>query len=158
MTAGLPDVLAAKTEGPGIIPIRVKLGEKFHIGATRNQAEGIPDTNLATAIRSIFDIGGHQQVLKELEGAEVLSQEVPILFMDKNSVLSEGRIDLLARRGKDYLVVDWKTDKLGSEEMKERYQDQMNFYLQGIRGVLGDGAKVTGLLANLRTGQVQEIL
>lgn len=115
------------------------------------------EKELLSELVSLIRAKEFSQTLENLVGVKTIGQEMPLLFMDKNSVVCEGRIDFLGKKDGEYWVVDWKTDRLGPKEMKDKYQDQMNFYLQGLRGVLGKDARVIGVLANLRTGQVQKI-
>jgi ATP-dependent helicase/nuclease subunit A len=75
--------------------------------------------------------------------------ELPILFRDvlsPDAPLVEGKIDLLLEEPDGFTIVDWKTDRLASEEERAmaeaRYAAQLAAYENGLLAVLGPGAVV----------------
>jgi len=61
--------------------------------------------------------------------AEIIGREVPIVYFDRESrrILS-GKIDLLAKEGEKYFIVDYKTDRELTDSMRKRYAEQMRLY------------------------------
>ena len=84
--------------------------------------------------------------------------EMPLLYRDASlpeSPLVEGKIDLLFEESDGWQIVDWKTDRLaGAAARAERealYAPQLRAYEEGLRKVLGPGARVKpGLLVFAR--------
>jgi len=67
--------------------------------------------------------------------------ELPLLY-DDGGVLVEGKIDLLFEEADGYTIVDWKTDRVDSEEHRQAlerlYAPQLEAYARGLRAVLGE--------------------
>ncbi|HSB35273.1 MAG TPA: 3'-5' exonuclease, partial [Thermoanaerobaculia bacterium] len=84
--------------------------------------------------------------------------ELPLLYRDASlpeSPIVEGKIDLLFEEADGWQIVDWKTDRLaGAAARAERealYAPQLRAYEEGLRKVLGPGARVKpGLLVFAR--------
>ena len=84
--------------------------------------------------------------------------EMPLLYFDEalpGRPLVEGKVDLLFEEADGWQIVDWKTDRLaGAAARAERealYEPQLRAYEEGVRKVLGPGARVKpGLLVFAR--------
>jgi ATP-dependent helicase/nuclease subunit A len=60
--------------------------------------------------------------------------------LDESWVLVQGRIDCLFRCDNRWSVLDWKTDRLGPDEIAERaraYRVQMGLYREAVTGLWG---------------------
>jgi len=74
--------------------------------------------------------------------------ELPILFTEESPVgaLVEGKIDLLFEEVDGFVVVDWKTDRIDSEERRalreELHRPQLQAYADGLARLLGPAARV----------------
>ena len=87
--------------------------------------------------------------------------ELPILFRDgegDGAPLVEGKIDLLFEEPEGYVVVDWKTDRIGEpgiRTLREKlYAPQLEAYARGLGVLLGPAARVKEtLLVFARDGE-----
>jgi ATP-dependent helicase/nuclease subunit A len=84
--------------------------------------------------------------------------ELPLLYVDASSPdrpLVEGKIDLLFEEADGWQIVDWKTDHVPDAAARATrealYAPQLRAYEEGVRRVLGPGARVKpGLLVFAR--------
>ena len=72
--------------------------------------------------------------------------ELPLLYAAADGALVEGKIDLLFEEPDGYVLVDWKTDRVDSPADRVRreasYAPQLTAYAEGLRAVLGPGARI----------------
>ncbi len=84
--------------------------------------------------------------------------ELPLLYRDGSDAdapIVEGKIDLLFEEADGWQIVDWKTDRVDTPETlegrRELYTPQLKAYEDGLRKLLGSGARVKpGLLVFAR--------
>ena len=84
--------------------------------------------------------------------------ELPLLYRDESlpdAPIVEGKIDLLFEEADGWQIVDWKTDRVDTlealEGRRELYAPQLKAYEDGLRKLLGSGARVKpGLLVFAR--------
>ena len=94
---------------------------------------------------------------REISGGTILGKEVPLISTDDDRVLS-GRIDLCYRTDEGIVVLDYKTDRIESEDAenaaRRRYRDQIAAYIDAvIRSGAHGGSPVIGVVHFIRTGQ-----
>lgn len=108
------------------------------LGAQSEKLSAIENFGLVdkTKLAAAFGIIG-----KEIEGAEIY-REQPFLFAAENvdgaddGMLLQGVIDLLAVRGDEAEIIDYKTGFVNSER-REKYERQLNVYAAAVEKVLG---------------------
>lgn len=75
---------------------------------------------------------------QELQGAEILGREMPIL-LDWNGRIMRGIIDILYRTDKGVIVADYKTDQVKIEDVTAKaakYRHQKEVYTEAVRRCL----------------------
>ncbi|MBI5307656.1 MAG: PD-(D/E)XK nuclease family protein [Planctomycetes bacterium] len=78
------------------------------------------------------------EAYQELQGAEILGREMPIL-LDWNGQIMRGIIDLLYRTDKSVIVADYKTDHVKIEDVTAKaakYRHQKEVYTEAVRRCL----------------------
>ena len=79
-------------------------------------------------------------IYKEILSAQELKRELPLTF-EHNGKIIEGIIDLLYKdKNGDWIILDYKTDKLEKNQIKERakiYEAQLATYALGLNKILG---------------------
>jgi ATP-dependent helicase/nuclease subunit A len=83
------------------------------------------------------------------KGFEIVAQELPFAFtheakalysdplLTDERLLIQGKIDMLLRKGRSYVIIDFKTDALGDgqsvDTLNKRYENQLFFYREAVR-------------------------
>jgi RecB family exonuclease len=102
--------------------------------AARDRVEALVQGWLSSELRAELEAGGGR-----------LRPEVPFVLGLGGAVV-RGKIDLLAELPEGPLVVDYKTDALGSvepAELAERYETQRDLYALAVHGTRRDGEAAT---------------
>lgn len=66
-----------------------------------------------------------------LRETEILAREVPILYQENGQIIS-GRVDLIARKGNVYYVVDYKTADIVGRDDIILYNKQLDYYIKAL--------------------------
>jgi ATP-dependent helicase/nuclease subunit A len=78
-------------------------------------------------------------LIKRILASDRYYKEVPFAF-DENGTIVEGKIDVLFEEKGEITVVDFKTDRVTTSELKERtehYRPQVETYRQAIAATCG---------------------
>jgi len=83
------------------------------------------------------------------KGFEIVAQELPFAFtheakalysdplLTDERLLIQGKIDMLLRKGRSFVIIDFKTDTLREKEtvetLNKRYENQLFFYREAVR-------------------------
>ncbi len=112
---------------------------------------------LVDEARAVLEAAVQTPFFRSLGGADEVLRELPVLEEVEGATLS-GRIDLAARWGESWLVVDFKTDQViaSHEELAARYGGQKAAYTRALRRALGLGSTPRFALYFLRHGVVVE--
>ncbi|MBI4563539.1 MAG: UvrD-helicase domain-containing protein [Planctomycetes bacterium] len=102
----------------------------------------------AETAREILDRFVRSEAFDFLARSEIVARELPFLLPDGERVV-QGVVDLVARIGQRWTVVDYKTDR---EEHPERYAEQKKYYLRAVETLLG-ARDADFRLLYLRTGR-----
>lgn len=70
----------------------------------------------------------------------------------KEQVVLQGIIDLLAVKGKDVIIVDYKYSSLTKDSMVKKYKKQLDLYAYAVQKSVGGQVKIK-MLVNLYTGE-----
>jgi ATP-dependent helicase/nuclease subunit A len=115
--------------------------------------------HMQSELEEIFDSFFSSAAYRELQAAEILGREVPLL-MPWHGRIMEGVIDLLYEKDGRLFLADYKTDRVERDELAEaaaRYHHQVEIYSEAARRVLKKD--VAGFkLIFLRLGQAVEAL
>ena len=98
------------------------------------------------------------RIFHELRSSRILGREVP-LFMPWDGQIMEGVIDLLYEKDGHLYLADYKTDRIGREELRqaaERYHYQAQIYSQAARQSLRREVAAFKLIF-LRLGEAIEV-
>jgi ATP-dependent helicase/nuclease subunit A len=87
---------------------------------------------------------------KRLLAASVVKREWGFVLRNEGSVI-QGVIDCCFMEYGEWVLMDYKTDRLSLNEIKERYQTQMSWYARALQAITGARVKDAMLIA-LRTG------
>jgi ATP-dependent helicase/nuclease subunit A len=91
----------------------------------------------AEVIRILSSFIG-SEVYKELQGAQILGQEVPIL-LNWNGQIMRGAIDILYKIDDRIIIADYKTDHVKSDELPAKaakYNYQRDVYIEAVKRCL----------------------
>jgi ATP-dependent helicase/nuclease subunit A len=101
---------------------------------------------------------GHP-LMERVKRAKPLFREVPFsIFLDGSLV--EGKIDLLFKEERGWVIVDYKTDEVSGEALEQRlqsYRDQGLWYARAIREAAGCEVKEVAFFF-VRSGEVRSIM
>jgi ATP-dependent helicase/nuclease subunit A len=89
---------------------------------------------IESELQEIFAAFIHSDAYAEIAGARILGREVP-LVMPWNGQIMEGVIDLIYERNGLLCLADYKTDRIGRNELNqeaERYRLQAEIYSQAV--------------------------
>ena len=120
---------------------------------------GIEDKSLLTFAQKIIDNFAKGNILKELKNMQFLGSEIPF-SMYEDGVLVNGVIDALFKNKEGTLfIVDFKTDKIKSEDLKTyslKYAKQLALYRRAAEKIFKN-KEVKTLLAYLSQDLLFEI-
>ncbi|OHB76253.1 MAG: hypothetical protein A2Z34_07965 [Planctomycetes bacterium RBG_16_59_8] len=108
-------------------------------------------------IRAMAETFCRSAIGEEICGSRILGKEVPFLFA-KGGQIVQGVIDLIYECGGRTIVADYKTDRVGKDELKERgerYRIQREIYVEAVRRAIG-GDPVFKLIF-LRLGEAMTV-
>ena len=91
-----------------------------------------------------YDLYREQPFIVSLPADEVST------FASKSDLLVQGVIDLLAVKGNEAIIVDYKTSKKSAKDLKARYAEQLIIYKKAVEKTLGLSVKKT-ILFNIST-------
>jgi len=118
----------------------MELGVVVHEALERMDATGLPDEARQWVERAL-----RSDLLKRVGQADEVYRELPFA-----AGTMEGKIDLLFREGKKWVLVDYKTD---AQPDAERYRAQMQAYATALQQVAGIAVSEQWLFF-LRTGEM----
>ena len=141
-----PSKLAHEAEPPEEEPVggaraaAMELGVRVHAALERMDATGLPEEARPWVERAL-----ESDLLKRVGRADEVYRELPFA-----AGTLEGKIDLLFREGKKWVLVDYKTD---AKTDAERYRAQMQAYATALQQVAGIAVAEQWLFF-LRTGEM----
>ena len=104
------------------------------------------------AIKSgVFDVLKNAVLYREKSFLVQIPADKLIGSKSKENVLLQGIIDLLAVKGNEAYIIDYKYSALDGESLKGRYQKQLDLYAYAVESTLGLKVKEKTLV-NLFTG------
>ena len=121
----------------------MELGVVVHEALERMDATGLPDEARQWVERAL-----RSDLLKRVGQADEVYRELPV-----TAGTLEGKIDLLFREGKKWVLVDYKTD---AQPDAERYRAQMQAYATALRQVAGIAVAEQWLFF-LKTGEMVSV-
>ena len=113
---------------------------------------------IETELEAIFKSFFRSKAYAELAGARILGREVPFL-MPWNRQIMEGVIDLIYEKNGLLYLADYKTDRIGKNELTQgaaRYGQQAEIYSQAVRQSLGREPAAFKIIF-LRLGEAVEV-
>jgi ATP-dependent helicase/nuclease subunit A len=113
---------------------------------------------IETELEAIFKSFFRSKAYAELAGARILGREVPLL-MPWNRQIMEGVIDLIYEKNGLLYLADYKTDRIGKNELTQgaaRYGQQAEIYSQAVRQSLGREPAAFKIIF-LRLGEAVEV-
>jgi len=79
-------------------------------------------------------MNGFEAWMKNTQGASDIGREVPLLALNENGSVVSGAIDVLARTGEGYWIIDYKSDATADYEARFRmYLPQLLAYAEALR-------------------------
>jgi ATP-dependent helicase/nuclease subunit A len=126
--------------------------KRLATGSTREQDQ------IPKELEEIFDCFFSSPVYRELSSSRILGREVPLL-MPWDGQIMEGVIDLMYEKDGRLYLADYKSDRIGREEMTqaaERYRHQAQIYSQAARQSLQREVAAFHLIF-LRLGEAVEV-
>jgi len=122
----------------------MEFGVVVHEALERMDATGLPDE-----ARKLVERALKSELFMRVAKADEVYRELPFV-----ADAMEGKIDLLFREGDQWVLVDYKTD---AQPDAERYQKQMQAYVDALRRVAGI-AVAEQLLFFLATGELVNLV
>lgn len=116
----------------------------------------VTELDLRVAVEEILGDLLESGLAEEMQNLEVVGREIPFECAYQG-VLVRGVIDLLAKRGTEWVIVDFKTDRVAGAELgawTQRYVPQMGSYAQAVKSSLGLDAPPKCELWALRAGKI----
>jgi ATP-dependent helicase/nuclease subunit A len=99
---------------------------------------GLPGEKATKAAKMVLKVLGGTFIQRILK-SDAYYKEIPFAFK-QNGTIIEGKIDVVFREGDAMRVVDFKTDRISSKDLKvraERYRPQAAVYSDAIEAVTG---------------------
>lgn len=139
---------------PPYLPL--EWGEKgVAIGAESPAANSSQDAaRIKVEVVKILSTFLNSEAYQELQAAEILGREIPIL-LNWNGQIMRGVIDILYRTDKGVIVADYKTDQVKTEDITAKaakYRQQKEVYTEAVRRCLNVSNPVFKLIF-LRLGK-----
>ena len=104
---------------------------------------GCSDEEARAAVTAVAAALEHPLLQRALSAADV-RREVPVVHVQPNGALAEGVIDLAFRDAAGWVIVDFKTDAVASDDGP--YAAQLNLYVEAVRDATGEPAQGVLLL------------
>jgi len=114
-------------------------------GVVLKSKEILPDTMqtqnvefIKVEVLKIFSDFIDSEAYKELQGAQILGREIPILLRWDRQIM-RGTIDVLYKIGNRIIIADYKTDHVKPTDlqaMAEKYQRQKEVYIEAVKRCL----------------------
>jgi ATP-dependent helicase/nuclease subunit A len=111
--------------------------------------------NITDVQAECVDVGAIEWLMRQDVGAmlrensDKLLREVPVYFaMDSagesvdpmDQIMVRGRLDLLVPAGDEFVILDYKTDRVSGEQLEQRaeiYREQLELYAEAIQRITG---------------------
>jgi ATP-dependent helicase/nuclease subunit A len=129
---------------------------------SRAQSYGLADSARVKAAvaetRRLLERFRDGEMYREMDAAEVRHHEIPYDRLDDHGQTEHGIIDVLYRHGGEWIVVDFKTDRIRDEVdldrvlAKKKYPAQMRRYRAAVEMLVGQRPVVKLCLLNYRRG------
>ncbi len=125
-TVGHPDVLVKQS-----VTALATAAEPFQDYVAPVKFSGEGGKEFGTAYHRQIQYGELPAAVQTLVDGYTVYRELPFLYLQDNTIV-QGIMDLLAVKGTEAIIVDYKTTRLPREKLVAKYREQLRLYAQAI--------------------------
>ncbi len=125
-TVGHPDVLVKQS-----VTALATAAEPFQDYVAPMKFDGEGGKEFGTAYHRQIQYGELPPAVADLVDGYTVYRELPFLYLQDNTIV-QGIMDLLAVKGTEAIIVDYKTTRLPREKLVTKYREQLRLYAQAI--------------------------
>ena len=125
-TVGHPDVLVKQS-----VTALATAAEPFQDYVAPMKFNGEGGKDFGTAYHRQIQYGDLPAAVQTLVDGYMVYRELPFLYTQDQTIV-QGIMDLLAVKGNEAIIVDYKTTRLPREKLVTKYREQLRLYAQAI--------------------------
>jgi ATP-dependent helicase/nuclease subunit A len=120
-------------------PFDASLEQLEDLAAVEARVVGMSGADAAAAARVAASVLAHDLIARarEAERRGACRRETPVTCRMPDGTVVEGIVDLAFEEHGEWVVVDYKSDRMLAAEGEERYRRQIGFYVAAIREATG---------------------